>query len=126
MANDLNNKTSQELEALILRLELRRDRIDLSLAEFKRDRQQVGDQLHNAKQALERQRSRKAALDEPVVSTHALLRFIERVLEINVEMIREHILSPDNRAAIAAGATKIIAGGVTLVIKDGVVVTVLD
>lgn len=126
MANDLNSKTSQELEDLILRLDLRRDRIDHSLAELKRDRQQVADQLNNAKQALERLRSRKAALAEPVVSTHALLRFIERVLEINVEMIREHILSPDNRAAIAAGATKIIAGGVTLVIKDGVVVTVLD
>jgi septal ring factor EnvC (AmiA/AmiB activator) len=126
MANDRNSKTSQELEELICRLELRRDRIDHSLADLKRDRQQVTDQLNSARQALERQRSRKAAPAEPAVSSHALLRFIERVLEVNVDMIREHILSPDNRAAIAAGATKIIAGGVTLVIKDGVVVTVLD
>lgn len=63
---------------------------------------------------------------EPRVSDHALLRYIERVLEINVEGLRSEILSDNVRAALKSGATGVTVSGVKFVAKDGVIVTTLD
>lgn len=128
MANELNDKTAIELEALIGRLDLRKGRIEHSLAALTQERRQVADELNRATQALVRLKAREKprGAASPAISSHALLRYVERVLQIDLGMVETHILSPRNRAAIAAGATKIKSDGLTFVIKDGVVVTVLD
>jgi len=43
----------------------------------------------------------------PNVSDHALLRWLERYLEMDLEAVRASILTPDRRAAIEAGASAI-------------------
>lgn len=43
----------------------------------------------------------------PYVSDHALLRWMERYLEMDLEAVRASILTPERRAAIEAGASAI-------------------
>ncbi len=120
-------KSIEDLEAELVRLDLRKTRIDQQITDLKADRILVTNELNRAQQELEKRRRKEAqGKSEPTVSSHALLRYIERVLEINVKMLESHILSPTNRAAIAAGATKIKANGITLVVRDNVIVTVQE
>lgn len=62
---------------------------------------------------------------EPRISDHALLRFFERVLGVDVEQLRTRLLTPAIVEAIKAGATSIVADGMTFVIDDCVIVTTL-
>lgn len=62
---------------------------------------------------------------EPRLSDHALLRFIERVLGVDLDQLRERLLSPAIVEAIKAGATEIIAGEVTFVVDGVIIVTTL-
>lgn len=64
----------------------------------------------------------------PTVSDHAVLRWLERYLEIDIEAVRASILTPERVAAIRCGAVHIRcpAEGVILCIsQDGTVKTVL-
>jgi len=115
--------TASELEDLVCRLTNQRDRIDQSLATLKQERQSVVSALNHAQQLLTQ---RRIVAKEPKVSTHALLRYIERVLGVDVAAVEREILTPSNAAAIRAGATRIRTAGVDLVVKDQVVVTVVD
>lgn len=60
------------------------------------------------------------------VSDHAVLRYIERVYEVDVDRIRQSMLSPMVEAALKAGATKVTIGGIGFKCCDGTVVTVVD
>jgi hypothetical protein len=62
----------------------------------------------------------------PIVSNHALLRFLERVDGVDVEGARARIMTPSVIAAIKAGAVRITVEGVRFVIKNGVIVTAWD
>lgn len=64
----------------------------------------------------------------PVVSDHALLRWLERHLEVDLEAVRASILTPERVAAIRCGAVLIHCRveGVTLVVaQDGTIKTCL-
>jgi hypothetical protein len=61
---------------------------------------------------------------EMVVTDHAVLRFMERVLNIDVEEIRRAIATPGLVAAFRAGASKYADGNVEYILKDNGVVTV--
>ncbi len=64
----------------------------------------------------------------PHVSDHALVRWLERYLEIDMEAMRAAILTPERHQAIQAGASAIHcrAEGVVLnVAPSGTVTTVL-
>jgi hypothetical protein len=67
---------------------------------------------------------KQSGLTMPVVSDHAVLRYIERKHDIDVEAIRAHI-----RDAVASGvrlgASGVIAEGVKFVLVDENVVTCL-
>lgn len=124
-------QSERELEANVVRLELQKHRIDGALTDLKAERLQVLDALNRARQALaahlrDAQRQKPKENTVPGVSTHALLRYVERILDVDLDLLRQTILSPENRAAIEAGATRIKANGMTLVVKDKVVVTVQD
>lgn len=63
---------------------------------------------------------------DPVVSEHALLRYVERVLGVDLSAIKDRILTDQNKKAIDfAGSCRIKAEGVELVVKDRVVVSVV-
>lgn len=62
---------------------------------------------------------------EPRLSDHALLRFLERVLKIDVKELRTRILTPTIIDAIKAGASAVTVEGVKFVVEDNVIVTTL-
>lgn len=60
-----------------------------------------------------------------VVSDHALVRYIERVLEIDVETLRRRIGRQVDRVVIE-GAIAVTIDGFTYRLADGTVTTVLE
>lgn len=84
--------------------------------------------LVNARlQDLERQISAIQSRGEPVVSEHALLRYLERTLHLNLDDIRAEILCGRAEQIRQLKTCKIKTGtGLTLIVKDQVVVTVMD
>lgn len=64
---------------------------------------------------------------EVSVSDHAVLRYMERVMQLDVESVRNSMLSERNIKMIEfAKDCRIKQGGVELVVKDGVVLTVVS
>ncbi len=61
----------------------------------------------------------------PIVTDHAVLRYLERAHGLDVEHFRAHIRELVTRGA-AAGATGVIADGVKFVLQGDTVVTVLE
>jgi hypothetical protein len=61
----------------------------------------------------------------PIVSEHALLRYLERHKGVNFDALREEILGEGTAKAIAfAKSGRIKKGNLSLVVKDNVVVTI--
>lgn len=68
----------------------------------------------------------KPPIDEkPGVSDHAMLRYLERVLDIDVDAMREALLTENVRNAMKMGASGVIVNGVHFVIKGQMLVTVM-
>lgn len=62
---------------------------------------------------------------EPIVSEHAMLRYLERIKGVDLEAIREEILGDGTAASISFAKTgRIKKSGMCLVVKDNVVVTI--
>ncbi len=62
---------------------------------------------------------------EPIVSEHALLRWLERVEGLDLENLRKHILAGGTAASIDFAVTgSVFKQGHELVFKDRVIVTV--
>lgn len=72
-------------------------------------------------------RKKRKAPERHVISEHALVRYMERVLGLDMEAIRETILTPEQKLMIRELRTlKLpLGGGVTAKVVDGVVVTIL-
>lgn len=79
-------------------------------------------QLNTLRDELDR-RNRPAP--EPKISEHALLRYIERVHGVDLDLLRESILTPPIVAAIQSGASAVTVSGVKFIVRDNVMVTVL-
>lgn len=71
-------------------------------------------------------RAKKLLNIEIEVSDHAVLRYIERKLGIDIEAIRAEIASPTTIAAIKAGALSVVSEGFRYVIRGNRIVSVLD
>lgn len=79
------------------------------------------------RQKLEDEKA-KLTFKDPIVSEHALLRYLERVYHINLDDIRAAILSPSTIKAIRVmgnGKIPLPTGG-RAVIKDNIVVSITD
>ena len=71
---------------------------------------------------LAARKARDAAV--PTISDHAILRYIERVHGIDVESLRDGILTRQVEDAIRSGASAVKLADCTLVVKGMTVVTV--
>lgn len=69
----------------------------------------------------------RSSSNEIIFSEHAILRYIERVMHIDIEELKEKILPKSEREAILKTSKTLNykKGDFTLKIQDGVVVTVL-
>ena len=61
-----------------------------------------------------------------MVTDHALLRYLERVMGLDMEACRDHIVTPEIRDAVRIGAASIYQNGFTYIIEEGAIVTVLE
>lgn len=69
------------------------------------------------------------AAKEPIVSEHALLRYLERVHNIDLEALKAMILTPQLSNAIktlGSGKYPLSGGGGKAVVKDKVIVSITD
>lgn len=59
----------------------------------------------------------------PTVSDHAVLRYLERKLDLDIKGIRDEILTPLAIGAIRAGATSIKSGGMEFRVRNKTITT---
>lgn len=78
--------------------------------------------LEEANKELKARREKK----EIGVSDHAVVRYLERRKGMDIEAIRNEILSDKVRSAINMNASSITIEGSKFIIKEGTVVAVLD
>lgn len=126
----MSTKSAHRLKAL----QVERDRLRSELALHDesvalRRRARAEDERRDTERRLRDIEDQIAALTaaDIVVSEHALLRYVERVMGVDLEAVRRDILTEKNRAAIEfAGSCRIVsASGVQFVVKDRVVVSVV-
>lgn len=105
---------------------------EIAAARVAKDELDIAQRKYNQSQAICRSlKARIAALEaqatpkDPIVSEHALLRYLERVEGVDLDVIRQRILGDGTAASISFARTgRIKKKDVTLIIKDSVVVTV--
>lgn len=87
-------------------------------------KREAGNRKRAAMLALEIQQM-QAVSTEPIVSEHALLRWLERVQGIDMEALRKHILSGTTASSINFAINgEVMKEGHALVFRDRIVVTV--
>jgi chromosome segregation ATPase len=97
-------------------LEVQAEQARRDLARLESERRQVRQQV----EALESKRR------DPIVTEHALLRYLERVCGVDVEAARQAILTPKLREQIAALQSGVFpADGFRVRARNGAVVTVI-
>lgn len=109
-------------------LQVRKTKIEAEIKALDGERERCQQELGRKRNELNtvKQKIDQFAAREPVLTEHAMLRYVERVLGIDLQDVQRQILSEKNRAAIAfAGSCRIKAGGVELVVKDRVIVSVV-
>ena len=117
--------SSSELKKLQTRLKEKQEERKWTLAEIEARRKQEQVMLGEI-QSLEAQiKKLKDKTKEPIVSEHAMLRYIERVIGVNLDDIRTKILTPEVKTMIdTLGNGKFPIEGGRIVVKDRTVVTV--
>jgi hypothetical protein len=61
----------------------------------------------------------------PQISDHALLRYMERVMGFDVEVVRKKMLKPEVVSEINAGAQSVKIDGLEMKIRERVITTVV-
>ncbi len=74
---------------------------------------------------MKKPRARRKATDSQV-SDHAVLRFLERVKGVDIEAIRNEILTPERKDLMRSGCTAIKCDGYMLMINNYTVITVIN
>ena len=64
--------------------------------------------------------------DGPSITDHAVLRYLERVVGMDIQAVRDSILTPDRAQMIRMGARRIkIETGALLIIDNKKIITVM-
>lgn len=96
--------------------------IEAQLAPIRAEIGRKTQHLNAIRDEIER-RNRPAPV--PRVSDHALLRYLERVKDVDIEAARAEILTPAVTAAIIQGASGVIVGKVKFVVSGATITTTL-
>ena len=120
----MSARDAAELKGLQVRLQKARADADNAKAALS-DAQRKANEAGRLVSTLEEQ-VRAFTADDPVVTEHALLRYCERILGIDLEAAKSEILSPSRLAIVRAmGTGKVdMPGGRKLVFKNRAVVTI--
>ena len=119
----------EELREEIPKLQESVEVFDAQIKTLKQCLHETRNTLHSKQQQLVKLEKRQEAEAAPVsvrVSDHAVLRYMDRVLGLGVEELREQMLTEKHRAMIKfAKNCRIKFNGVELVVKDYVVTTII-
>lgn len=63
--------------------------------------------------------------NKQIVTDHALVRYIERVLGVNLQEVRRAILTDSIKAAVKGGAASVTIDGFTYIIENGRITTII-
>ncbi len=63
---------------------------------------------------------------EITVTDHAFVRYLERVLDLDIIELKRKLLSDELKSMIETGADKVTKDGITYVIRDKTIVTITD
>lgn len=74
--------------------------------------------------AMQEREKRLRPAPAPTVTDHAVLRYIERVHGIDINSVRQEMLSPTTIAAMKAGAASVTVRGIKFVVNGMKIVTV--
>ena len=118
-----------DFDSTIAELKKKKELFENEVSRLDEERRVASVALGKAKSELSNVVSKLKGLQcrvAPVVTDHALVRYIERVKGIDVEALRGEILTDGRRAAIKRyGSLKIpLPDGARVVVKEGVIVTV--
>lgn len=116
--------TSNELKSL----QVRQNMLNNEVVELRRKSMALAQEIAVKRAEMEEINTRMSDMHKKdiVVTEHAILRYVERVMGIDTEAIKARILSPENRRAIGfAGSCKIKSDGLTFVVKNRAVVSVI-
>lgn len=116
--------TLKSLETKYKQIETKRNLIINEINDKQLEASSLKKELGQIKQQIDSLKSKDVG--KIIVSEHSLLRYIERVLGIDLNVLRNKILSDDDAKVISAlGNGTFPKDGFKIKIKDGVVVTVL-
>src|SRR5258706_4358828 len=123
MANKLQNLSVSELKAQRIDLKSKLEHINSKIQELKISAHTLSQEVVR----LDSEVARRTRVEpEPRLSDHALLRYIERVYNIDIEPIKPKIMTPTVIPAIKNGASAITAEGTRFKIADNTIITVLN
>lgn len=110
-------------------LQVRRTKLQAEVSRLDTERKAAQKAHSEAQRELKRLDGEilRSTSGEPIVSEHAMLRYIERVMGINLECVQNEILTDQRKALIKQlGSGRYQMGDHTIVVKDNIVVSILD
>jgi len=118
-----DSTTLKGLETKYKQLETKRNMVIKDAETKQKEASKLRKEMGQIKQQID---NLKAKADGIIVSEHSLLRYIERVLGIDLKEIENKILSDEDKKTVSAlGNCTYPKDGFKLKIKDGTVVTIL-
>lgn len=111
-----------------------RERLRLKQALLRRkraERRELHDELNPLKARLTKLTEEIDQLEQevtskdigPHISDHAVLRYLERVCRLDIESVRNRMMTPAVRMAVQQGAGKVKGPGYVLILEKNVIVT---
>lgn len=103
-------------------IELREDKINMLNKQVSFNRKELNELRKKLAVILVKLNSKPNNIQ---ITDHAMIRYIERVLGVNVKAIKEKILTQTVLDAIKLGATSVTSNGAKLTIKNNTIITIV-
>jgi len=114
----------KNLQVLITKKELEQERLKDEFNALQSRRDKLSNQIKKYKEEIE---SLKSSTDSIIVSEHAILRYLQRVYELDIAKIEAEIVSPKLYSQVKEyGSGTYHSDGFSIKVVDGVVVTVIE
>jgi chromosome segregation ATPase len=122
MSND--SSELKRLETKLKTMDNRRKTLNSSLYNMQQESSNLKKQIGEINTQISKIKNKK---DTFIISEHAMLRYIERIIGIDLTELQEKIIpSADINGIKAMGDCTVKRDGFSIVIKDNTVVTVID
>lgn len=117
-------KNAHELKAL----QVRSNQLILTIDSLTQEKQKMDKEIAHKKNELKQlvEKINNFTKSSPIVTEHAMLRYIERVMGVDLEKITNDILTEQNIKTIEfAGSCRIKSNSVEFIVKDRKVISVI-